>query len=141
MVLSLVMMPRASDYTICTSHGAGNRAQCVQNRPSVVEVTEATGASRTVTKRKVEVSLMIEGMVLDRAKGEFRFFGRRHGAVDAQSLCNHLDSLVGPVVARARNPLYNRDSRRSASIGFPLVVVVLTPLNGCRHPANYDCGD
>ena len=37
-------------------------------------------------------------MVLDRAKGEFRFFGRRHAAVDAQSLCNHLDSLVGPVV-------------------------------------------
>ena len=37
-------------------------------------------------------------MVLDRAKGEFHLFGRRHAAVDAQSLCNHLDSLVGPVV-------------------------------------------
>lgn len=41
---------------------------------------------------------MTEGMVLDRAKAEFRLFGRRHAAVDAQSLCNHLDSLVGPVV-------------------------------------------
>ena len=38
-------------------------------------------------------------MVLDRAKAEFRLFGRRHAAIDAQSLCNHLDSLVGPVVA------------------------------------------
>ena len=37
-------------------------------------------------------------MALDRTKAEFRLFGRRHAAVDAQSLCNHLDSLVGPVV-------------------------------------------
>ena len=41
---------------------------------------------------------MTDEMVLDREKGEFRLFGRRHGAVDAQSLCDHLDSLVGSVV-------------------------------------------
>lgn len=41
---------------------------------------------------------MDEGMVLDRTKGEFLLFGRRHAAVDAQSLCDHLDSLVGHVV-------------------------------------------
>lgn len=38
-------------------------------------------------------------MVLDRAKGELRILGKRHLAVDAAALCNHLDSLVGPTVA------------------------------------------
>jgi hypothetical protein len=42
---------------------------------------------------------LTEGMVLDREKGELRFLGQRHAAVDAQSLCDHLDSLVGIVVA------------------------------------------
>jgi hypothetical protein len=38
-------------------------------------------------------------MVLDREKAELRYLGRRHAAVDAQSLCDYLDSLVGIVVA------------------------------------------
>jgi hypothetical protein len=42
---------------------------------------------------------MDENLVLDRAKGELRIFGKRHTALDAQSLCDHLDSLVGPTVA------------------------------------------
>jgi len=37
-------------------------------------------------------------MVLDRTKAELRLFGRRHSAIDPQSLCSHLDLLVGTVV-------------------------------------------
>jgi len=37
-------------------------------------------------------------MVLDRAKAELHLFGRRHAAIDPQSLCSHLDLLVGQVV-------------------------------------------
>lgn len=35
---------------------------------------------------------------LEKVKDEFRLFGRRQALVDVQSLCDHLDSLVGPVV-------------------------------------------
>ncbi len=42
---------------------------------------------------------MGEDIVLDRAKGELRIHGKRHTAIDAQALCDHLDSLVGPTVA------------------------------------------
>lgn len=37
-------------------------------------------------------------MVLDKTKAELRLLGRRQAAVDAQALCDHLDSLVGSVV-------------------------------------------
>ncbi len=42
---------------------------------------------------------MGEDMVLVRAKGELRIHGKRYTALDAQALCDHLDSLVGPTVA------------------------------------------
>lgn len=38
-------------------------------------------------------------IVWDKAKGELRILGQRHTALDAQALCDHLDSLVGPTVA------------------------------------------
>lgn len=41
---------------------------------------------------------MNDELVLDRAKAELHLFGRRHAAVDVQSLCSHLDSLVGTIV-------------------------------------------
>ena len=37
-------------------------------------------------------------VVLDADKGEIRLFGKRHVAIDAQSLCEFLDSLVGTQV-------------------------------------------
>lgn len=41
---------------------------------------------------------MTDESVLDKTKAEFKLFGRRQALVDVQSLCDHLDSLVGPVV-------------------------------------------
>jgi hypothetical protein len=41
---------------------------------------------------------LMGGMALEKIKDEFRLFGRRQALVDVQSLCDHLDSLVGPVV-------------------------------------------
>jgi hypothetical protein len=40
-----------------------------------------------------------EDVVWDRAKGELRILGQRHAAVDIQGLCEHLDLIVGPMVA------------------------------------------
>jgi hypothetical protein len=37
--------------------------------------------------------------VWDTEKGELRILGKRHTAIDAQTLCSHLDSLVGVQVA------------------------------------------
>jgi hypothetical protein len=37
-------------------------------------------------------------IVLNKAKAEFKLFGQRQALVDVKSLCDHLDSLVGPVV-------------------------------------------
>jgi len=37
-------------------------------------------------------------LVLDRTRAELHFFGRRQAVIDPQSLCSHLDSLVGAVV-------------------------------------------
>jgi hypothetical protein len=42
---------------------------------------------------------IVEKIVWDREKGELRILGQRHLAIDAQALCDHLDSLVGPTVA------------------------------------------
>ncbi len=42
---------------------------------------------------------MSEGLVWDRGKGEIRILGRRDTAVNAQALCDYLDSLVGVQVA------------------------------------------
>ena len=42
---------------------------------------------------------MSEGVVWDKAKGELRILGQRHAAVDIQGLCEHLDLVVGPMVA------------------------------------------
>lgn len=38
---------------------------------------------------------MSEDAVWDREKGELRIFGLRHVAIDAQTLCGYLDSVVG----------------------------------------------
>jgi hypothetical protein len=40
-----------------------------------------------------------EDAVWDTEKGELRILGKRHTAIDAQTLCSHLDSLVGVQVA------------------------------------------
>lgn len=42
---------------------------------------------------------MSESPVWDKAKGELLIVGRRHVAVDAESLCQHFDALVGVQVA------------------------------------------
>ncbi len=42
---------------------------------------------------------MSEDAVWDTEKGELRIRGQRYTAIDAQTLCNHLDSLVGVQVA------------------------------------------
>ncbi len=42
---------------------------------------------------------MGEGPVWDKEKGEIRILGRRDTAVNAQALCDYLDSLVGVQVA------------------------------------------
>ncbi len=42
---------------------------------------------------------MSEDAVWDTDKGELRILGKRHTAIDAQTLCSHLDSLVGVQVA------------------------------------------
>lgn len=52
---------------------------------------------------------MDEDPVWDKAKGELRIWGRRHTAVDAQALCEHLDSLVGEKVAETI--MHNLESR------------------------------
>jgi hypothetical protein len=40
-----------------------------------------------------------DGLVWDRAKAELLVLGQRKIAIDAQTLCDYLDSLVGPKVA------------------------------------------
>ena len=40
-----------------------------------------------------------DGLVWNREKGELLVFGQRNIGIDAQALCSHLDSLVGPKVA------------------------------------------
>ena len=42
---------------------------------------------------------MSESPVWDAEKGELRILGKRHTAIDAQTLCSYLDSLVGVQVA------------------------------------------
>ena len=42
---------------------------------------------------------MSDDVVWDKAKGELRILGQRHAAVDIQGLCEHLDLIVGPMVA------------------------------------------
>lgn len=88
-------MLKVSGSMICTRHGVEDRAYSVLSHPIGIE---GIGVNTTIPKRRGDVTLLDEGMVLDRTKAEYRLFGRRHAAVDAQSLCDHLDSLVGPVV-------------------------------------------
>jgi len=47
----------------------------------------------------VEVRFTAEGPTWDREKGELWIVGRRNTAIDAQALCDYLDSLVGSQVA------------------------------------------
>jgi len=55
-------------------------------------------------------------MVLDKTKAEFRLFGQRQALVDVKSLCDHLDSLVGPVVGEViMNNLESRLGREDAT--------------------------
>lgn len=42
---------------------------------------------------------MSEDVVWDKAKGQLRILGQRHAAVDIQGLCEHLDLIVGSMVA------------------------------------------
>jgi len=42
---------------------------------------------------------MSEDAVWVKEKGELRILGQRHTAIDAQTLCDHLDSLTGAQVA------------------------------------------
>ena len=42
---------------------------------------------------------MSEDVVWDKAKGELRILGQRHVAIDIQGFCEHLDLIVGPMVA------------------------------------------
>ncbi|MGB9022531.1 MAG: hypothetical protein WCC94_03750 [Candidatus Bathyarchaeia archaeon] len=42
---------------------------------------------------------MSDDVVWDKAKGELRILGQRHIAIDIQGLCEHLDLIVGPMVA------------------------------------------
>ena len=50
-------------------------------------------------KRKEHGVLMSEKTWWDKEKGELIIGGKRHTAVDAQALCDHLNSLVGQQVA------------------------------------------
>jgi len=52
---------------------------------------------------------LTDKMVLDKPKAEFRLFGQRQALVDVRSLCDHLDSLVGPVVGEVI--MHNLESR------------------------------
>ena len=47
----------------------------------------------------MEVRFTAEGPTWDREKGELWIVGRRNTAIDAQALCDYLDSLVGSQVA------------------------------------------
>ena len=49
--------------------------------------------------RAWRVSRLNEDAVWDTENGELRILGQRHTAIDAQTLCSHLDSLVGLQVA------------------------------------------
>jgi len=40
-----------------------------------------------------------DDVVWDKAKGELRILGQRHVAIDIQGFCEHLDLIVGPMVA------------------------------------------
>lgn|GEM_PF-727533 len=50
-------------------------------------------------KRKEHGVLMSEETWWDKEKGELIINGKRHTAIDAQALCDHLNSLVGQQVA------------------------------------------
>jgi len=55
-------------------------------------------------------------VALEKAKDEFRLFGRRQALVDVQSLCDHLDSLVGRVVGEViMNNLESRLGKEDAT--------------------------
>ena len=55
-------------------------------------------------------------LISDAGKGELRVFGTRVTAIDAQALCNHLDSLVGAKVAEViMHNLEYRDGKLDAA--------------------------
>ena len=56
-----------------------------------------------------------ERPVWDREKGELRILGRRNTAIDAQALCDYLDSLVGSQVAEVI--MHNLESRTGKQDG------------------------
>jgi len=58
----------------------------------------------------------MDALVVDKEKGELVLFGRRHTAIEAQALCDHLDSLVGVVVSEViMNNLETRLGKADAS--------------------------
>ena len=67
-------------------------------------------------KTSGDIEEMTNEIVLDKAKGEFKVLGQRQGLVDVESLCDHLDSLVGPVVGEViMNNLESRLGREDAA--------------------------
>ena len=59
------------------------------------------------------VRFTVEEPVWDKKAGELRILGRRNTAIDAQALCDYLDSLVGSQVAEViMNNLESRTGRQ-----------------------------
>lgn len=59
----------------------------------------------------------MEGPVWDREKGELRILGRRNTAIEAQALCDHLDSLVGVQVGEViMNNLESRLGKQDGNL-------------------------
>ena len=114
-------LPLAQWRSFC-SLGTGKRAE-TSHKPAWLSEVEACNGSRygenlsealleqlrlvhdviaiddTILNYALGLSVMMEDIVWDRAKGELRIVGKRHLAIDAEALCRHLDALVGPQVA------------------------------------------
>jgi hypothetical protein len=59
----------------------------------------------------------VEGPVWDRKNGELRILGRRETAIDAQALCDYLDSLVGVQVGEViMNNLESRSGKQDGAL-------------------------
>ena len=61
---------------------------------------------------------MSDDVVWDKAKGELRILGQRHAVVDIQGLCEHLDLIVGPMVAEVvmNQHMFRQGKEDAASI-------------------------
>jgi hypothetical protein len=59
-----------------------------------------------------------DDIVWDKSKGELRILGKRYTALDAQALCDHMDSLVGPTVAEVIIDNHERHLGKEDAAGF-----------------------